>query len=365
MLTVGVNTRVLSKPNPTGVGRYTMCLLDNLCEQYANKAEFILFGLKETPPSLAAHDNIQIAPESAPHSGLRAHIWEQVCFPLALRNYNIDVLHTPAGAPPISNIPSVTTIHDISPISHPEWFSKRYVALYRLLTAHTARTTDQIITVSKFARDEIAERYPKTRKRIVSIYNGVTERDWGAGKEVDVLLDREYFLFVGAMNPRKNLQTLIESYRVYRNRTDDPIELVLAGPDRDVFASSNLPRTAGVRTFGFVPEDQLVWLYRNATAFVFPSLYEGFGLPIIEAMSAGTPVITSDRGAMAEVAGDAALLVDPNNATALANALLRVTTDPIIRDNLASRGPVRASEFTWRRAAERTMEVYQSTARKS
>jgi glycosyltransferase involved in cell wall biosynthesis len=132
-----------------------------------------------------------------------------------------------------------------------------------------------------------------------------------------------------------------------------------------VFASSDLPRTDGVHTLGFVPEAQLTWLYRNATAFVFPSLYEGFGLPILEAMSAGTPVITSDRGAMAEVADDAALLVAPEDPTALADALARVTTHPGTRDDLATRGAARAGEFTWERAAERTMQVYGSAARES
>jgi glycosyltransferase involved in cell wall biosynthesis len=132
-----------------------------------------------------------------------------------------------------------------------------------------------------------------------------------------------------------------------------------------VFASSDLPRTDGVHTLGFVPEAQLTWLYRNATAFVFPSLCEGFGLPILEAMSAGTPVITSNRGAMAEVAGDAAYLVDPGDPTALAAALTRVTADPDTRDDLTTRGSARASEFTWARAAEQTMQVYGSAARES
>jgi glycosyltransferase involved in cell wall biosynthesis len=365
MLTVGVNARVLGKPEPTGVGRYTSCLLDSLCEQYADEATFVLFGLDETPSPLAGHDNLRTAPEPAPHSGLRAHVWEQVRLPVSLRNYDLDVLHTPAGAPPLTSVPSVATIHDISPIVHPEWFSTKYVALYRVLTAHAVRTTDRIVTVSEFAGDEIVAKYPRATGKTVPIHNGVTPRDWDAGAPVDALSDGEFLLFVGAMNPRKNLRTLVESYRDYRARADDPLDLALAGPDRDVFASSDLPRTDGVHTLGFVPEAQLTWLYRNATAFVFPSLYEGFGLPILEAMSAGTPVITSDRGAMAEVAGDAALLVAPEDPTALADALARVTTHPETRDDLATRGAARASEFTWARAAERTMQVYRSAARES
>jgi glycosyltransferase involved in cell wall biosynthesis len=363
MLTVGVNARVLGKPEPTGVGRYASCLLDGLCEQYGDEAEFVLFGLDERPASLDDRDCLRIAAEPAAHSGLRAHFWEQIRLPLALRNYNLDILHTPAGAPPLTRVPSVATIHDISPIVHPEWFSTKYVALYRLLTAHAVRTTDRIVTVSEFARDEIVARYPVARGKTTPIHNGVTPRNWDGGDPIDALVGRRFLLFVGALNPRKNLRTLIESYRRYRNRADDPVALVLAGPDREVFSAGDLPRTEGVHTLGFVEDDELTWLYRHATAFVFPSLYEGFGLPILEAMSAGTPVITSNRGAMAEVAGDAARLVDPEAPDSLADAMGRLTTDADERRRLESAGRKRAGGFSWADTAERTMQVYRQVAR--
>jgi len=362
MLTVGVNARVLGKPEPTGVGRYTSRLLDSLCDRYADEATFVLFGLDEPPAALGDYGCLRTAPEPAPHSGLHAHVWEQMRLPLALRKYDLDVFHTPAGGPPVTSIPSVTTIHDISPIVHPEWFAKRYVALYRLLTAHAVRTSDRIVTVSAFARDEIVGRYAAAEGKTVPIHNGVTPRDCDEGTPVDPLAGRAFLLFVGALNPRKNLRTLIESYRRYRDRTVEPQDLVLAGPDRDVFASGGLQRTEGVRTLGFVSEAQLTWLYCNATAFVFPSLYEGFGLPILEAMSVGTPVITSDRGAMAEVAGDAALLIDPERPGSITDALDRITTETGLRARLASAGPARASEFTWADTAEETMRVYRSVA---
>jgi len=239
------------------------------------------------------------------------------------------------------------------------------VALYRLLTAHAVRTTDRIVTVSEFACEEIVDRYPAARAKTVPVHNGVTPRDRDDGDPVATLDDREFLLFVGAMNPRKNLRTLVESYRRYRTRADEPLDLTLAGPSRDVFVAGDLPQTDGVHTLGFVPEAQLTWLYRNATAFVFPSLYEGFGLPILEAMSAGTPVITSDRGAMAEVAGNAALVVDPENSEELADAIDRLTTGEELRARLATEGRSRATEFTWERAAEETMQVYRDVADRS
>jgi glycosyltransferase involved in cell wall biosynthesis len=186
----------------------------------------------------------------------------------------------------------------------------------------------------------------------------VTPRDRGAGETVESLDNREFFLFVGAMNPRKNLRTLVESYRQYRKQVSEPVALALAGPERDVFESEGIPHVNGVQLLGFVPEPQLTWLYRNAMGFVFPSLYEGFGLPILEAMSAGTPVVASNRGAMAEVAGDAALLVNPEHQESIVDALQQLTMDRELRDQLKTEGSSRAAEFTWERTAEETMRVY-------
>lgn len=365
MLRVGIDARVLGKPEGTGVRRYTDRLLDAVCRAESGAAGAVapaLFGA-EPPAGLATHERLSVDGPAAPHSGLRAHLWEQLRLPLALWGRDdLDVFHTPAGAPPTTDLPSVTTIHDVSPVVHPEWFSTGYAALYRLLTAHAVRTSDRIVTVSEFARDEIRERYPRARGRIEAIHNGVTPRDPAAGEPVPTLADRRFLLFVGAHNPRKNLATLVEAYRRYRRRVDEPATLALAGPDRDVFASPDLPRVPGVRSLGYVSEATLTWLYDAALALAFPSLYEGFGLPILEAMALGTAVVTSDRGATAEVAGEAAHLVDPTDADALAAALVRLTDAPDHRADLAARGRTRAAEFDWARTAERTAAVYRSVA---
>jgi glycosyltransferase involved in cell wall biosynthesis len=230
---------------------------------------------------------------------------------------DLDVFHTPAGQPPlVASVPLVTTIHDVSPITHPEWFSTPYAALYRILTPLAIRASDRVLTVSEFSRDEIVRTCPAAAGKTIAVPNGVRPRDPSGGIPVEGLDTGEFLLFVGANNPRKNIETLIGAYREYRRRASSPVDLALAGPNNDVFAELNLPTVEGVRTLGFVSDDELTWLYHNAAAFVFPSLYEGFGLPILEAMSAATPVITSNRGAMAEVAGDAARLVDPTDRPA-------------------------------------------------
>jgi glycosyltransferase involved in cell wall biosynthesis len=280
---------------------------------------------------------------------------------LAGEEYN--VFHTPAGNPPVlSGTPLVTTIHDISPITHPEWFTNSYAALYRILTPLAVRVSDRITTVSKFARDEIVDRYPAAAGKTTVIYNGVEPRDPADGEPVESLESGEFLLFVGSVNPRKNLSGLLHAYRRYRRKTSNPYPLVLVGPDNDVFASTDLPAVDGVQRLGFVSEPQLTWLYDAAAVFVFPSLYEGFGLPILEAMSVGTSVVTSDRGAMAEVAGNAAHLVDPTDPAAIADGIEYVLEDTEYQHTLGQRGRDRASEFTWSQTADQTAELYRDVA---
>ncbi|WP_101296769.1 glycosyltransferase family 4 protein [Halegenticoccus soli] len=366
---IGINARALTKPNPAGVSRYTRKLIAALAEKEGSDTEFVLFGVNSVPDKLDAHDNVTSAGVPAPaHSGPRAHLWEQVVLPRKLGRADVDVFHTPAGQPPVlARIPLVTTIHDISPVVHPEWFSRSYAALYRVLTPLAVRVSDRIITVSRFARDEIIDRYPQAAGKTVAVHNGLTPPPEDVPIEdalpVEGIQPSEYILSVGSMNPRKNLRRLVDAYGRYRKRVADPASLTLVGPTKRVFADAAFEPGEGVQTLGFVSDEELGWLYRNAATFAFPSLYEGFGLPILEAMSAGAPVVTSDRGAMAEVAGDAACLVDPTDIDSIAEGLERTLSNTTYRDRLVQRGRERAKMFTWDRTARQTAAVYKSAAR--
>ena len=362
---IAINCRVLAKPSLTGVGRYALELLDAATSNGGDGTwSYRTFGIDALPDPLSNRSQISTAGSPAwAHSGPLAHTWEQLELPRVLGEHEVDLLHTPAGhAPILGPVPQVTTIHDISPITHPEWFSRRYAALYRILTPLTIRASDRIITVSEFARNEIIQRFPEAREKTVAIPNGVAQRSSAEARRGEAVPAGEFLLFVGSRNPRKNLDGLVRAYHRYRRRTNDPVPLVLAGPERNVFASTDLPAVAGVRTLGFVSDDELNWLYHNARALVFPSLYEGFGLPILEAMSVGTPVITSDRGAMAEVAGEAARLIDPTDPADIARGILRVLEDDQYADALMSAGRTRAAEFTWERTASETLDVYREVA---
>jgi glycosyltransferase involved in cell wall biosynthesis len=350
---IGISGRVLRKEAPTGVHKYTRSLLREVAR---HDVEVVVFGVDSVPQEIRAADCEAVGGDAA-HSGITAHVWEQAVLPALAHRHDVDVLHAPAGLPPlISPVPTVLTVHDLAPIRHPEWFTGRYSTYYRAMTPLAIRSADALVAVSAFTRDELRAAYPAVDDKTTVVYNGVTTPPDGTPPEG---VDDEFLVFVGSANRRKNLVRLLEAYDAYRASEKDPPELVVVGPDRDIFSELSLPESKGVRTLGYVSEETLGWLYRNATALVFPTLYEGFGFPILEAMSVGTPVVTSDRGAMREVADSAAVLVDPENPSAIAEGIDRVVRG---RDEYSEQGRQRASAFDWERTAAETLEVYQQTA---
>lgn len=360
---VAINARVLAKPEPAGVSRYTKELLIALADR-DDDVEYVIFGVETLPTELHDRPRIENAGEVPPDpSGLRVQFWEQVTLPRALRHYDVDLLHSTAGfSPVVADVPTVLTVHDISPITHPEWFSRGYATLYRALTPLALRRVDRIVTISKFSQSEITETYPWTKGKVSAVHNGLTPIPEDETERVDGLDEGAYLLFVGSLNPRKNVARLLDAYEQYRGRTDDPLPLVLAGAQRDVFAAVNRPPIDDVHALGFVPDEQRNWLYHNATALLFPSLYEGFGLPIIEAMDCGIPVLTSNIGAMAEVAGDAAMLVDPTDTDDIAAGIERLETDDDLRETLIEAGRNRVSAFTWASTAAEMIPIYRQVA---
>jgi glycosyltransferase involved in cell wall biosynthesis len=359
---IGMNCRILSKSTPAGTARYARQLLAASLDtsDLGSESTFSLFGLGDPPHQFRDDDRMRVSDATPPvPSGLCAYVWEQLCLPRVIQQTDIDVFHTPAGIPPLlTRVPQVTTIHDLSPITHPEWFAKKYATFYQLLVPFAVRFSDRIIAVSDFTREEIVDHYPSAADKTVTVHNGVVPPDIDGVEAVTPLEGRDFLLSVGAQNPRKNLRRLVEAYGILRRRRPDSPELVLAGPSNDIFDATDIPSVSGVRTLGFVPDEQLAWLYKQTDALVYPSLYEGFGLPILEAMSVGTPVVTSNRGAMAEVAGDAALLVDPEDSESIAAGILEALADPEVAETLRVAGRDRAAEFGWEQTAMETIQVY-------
>jgi glycosyltransferase involved in cell wall biosynthesis len=278
------------------------------------------------------------------------HAWEQVALPLLARR--ADLLYCPANLAPLASRRNAVVIHDLAALAHPEWYGRAYVAWQRFVLPIVARRARIVLTVSGFARDEIIERLGVPEDSVAVVPNGVSdvfspEAD-PAPAAASLRLDRPYVLALATRSARKNLAVLS---RAAQRLGELGIELVTAGGGRGYLRGGERPPG---RELGYVPERLLPGLYAGARAFAMPSLYEGFGLPCLEAMASGTPVVAADRAALPETCGGAALLADPDDPEAFADALVRAAADGAERTALIDAARKRAADFTWERSAELT-----------
>jgi glycosyltransferase involved in cell wall biosynthesis len=244
---------------------------------------------------------------------------------------------------------NVVVIHDAAALRHPEWYTPGYVRWQRTLLPRLARRARQVITVSEFSRGELADLFGLPPERIAVVPNGVDRRfspaaDPAAARQA-LGLDRPYALVVGTRIARKNVAALDAASRALGERG---IEVAAAGGGRSYMREET---ARGLRALGYVPDELLPSLYAGAQAVMVPSLYEGFGLPCLEAMASGVPVVASDRAALPETCGAAALLVDPEDPDALAAAAVTAATDDGERNRLIEAGLSRVRTFSWDRAA--------------
>jgi glycosyltransferase involved in cell wall biosynthesis len=258
------------------------------------------------------------------------HAWEQAWLPAT----RAELIYSPANLAPLASRRNVVVIHDVAALRHPEWYSRPYVAWQRALLPAIARRARLVITVSEFSRREIAE---VLGVEATVVPNGVDERFKPASEQGD------YALVVGSRLARKNLQAVAAAAEALAGHG---IVLRAAGSGRS-YMRAEAPN--GVRQLGYVPDDELPALYAGARVLLMPSLYEGFGLPCLEAMASGTPVVAANRGALPETCGDAALVVEPED---FANAAVAAVTSE--RERLVEAGLARAARFTWERAARAT-----------
>ncbi|HMV47903.1 MAG TPA: glycosyltransferase family 1 protein [Blastocatellia bacterium] len=287
----------------------------------------------------------------------------------------IDVLHVQYTAPPFCPAPVVATIHDLAFEHLPETFTRRGSLQLKLTVRRTAQRAARIATVSEYSRQDLLRTYRLAPEKVAVTYNGIephfTAQPASQNEAEDIRhrfgIGRDFLLAVGSLQPRKNLVRLIRAYARLRGQNHDfTPQLVIVGRKLwladEIFAEVRRQGWAeDVILTGYVADEDLPKLYRAATAFVYPSLFEGFGLPPVEAMACGTPVVTSNVSSLPEVAGDAALLIDPADEQALAAALLRIVGDQPLRARLREQGIAQAAKFTWREAAEKTLELYRES----
>jgi len=366
---IGIDARKL---HDFGIGTYIRNLLRHLARM-DDRTEYVVVCRPEDREALSTLGaNFRTVPETAGNYTLT----EQVRIPLVLRREGVTLFHAPHYVlPPLIRCRSVVTIHDCIHLMFPQYLPNRFAFDYaRASIRLAARRATRVLTVSESSKRDILKYVDTEPDKIDVIYNAYDERFAIDPAEEDVVRVRERFqlqdefvLYAGNVKPHKNLERLIEAFHIVRKRGLDHLKLVLIGDDISKYTA--LRRAVHrhqlhkyVRFLGYLPEETLAVMYRLAGVFVFPSLYEGFGLPPLEAMASGTPVVTSNVSSLPEVAGDAAVLVDPYDPPAIADGIYRVLTDEQLRKDLRHRGVARAGMFSWEQSVRRVRKIYDQVA---
>ena len=377
-MTIGLDGKVLTL-RAGGTGRYAINLTRALLAEAAARRpgfEFVIFTGPQTSRAVMAE--FREACEECFIGARSSVIRSLALIPAALRRRRIDVFHgmDHVGVPFVGKSGKyVATVHDVIPLILPETFTLRHRLVARAALARVRQTADLAIVPSRAVRDDVVRHLGLPDDRVVVTPEGCEPRFRPASAPtvdeavVRYRLPPRYLLAVGIRDPRKNITALLHAFARLRRagRIDAGLRLVLAGArgrlDEPAFRTArSLGLDQAVMFPGFIDDDHLPALYSGAALFVFPSLYEGFGLPVLEAMACGVPVVTSDAASMPEVAGGAALLVDPRDVDALAAAIAQGLSDEGLRRRLRSAGLARAAQFSWRRTARRTLDVYASLA---
>lgn len=370
-LRIGIDARAVCYPK-TGDRSYTLGLIDGLARVRAEDAlgdEFVLYFDQEPPEDLPCmidgkpREGWSLRVLTAPHRRL----WTLRSLPRAAREDRLDLLHVQYNGPRIRRPALVTTVHDISFRLYPAWFSLKDRLLLHLGLRSTLGVARQVLAVSECTRKALAESYGYPCERIAVTHNalppGFAAPSAEETEEVlrEYAVERPYVLFVGVLQPRKNLPRAIRAFSEARRRGRLDHRLVLVGKrgwrggetERAIDAAGD-----DLQPLGYVPDAHLPALYAGAEVLLYPSLYEGFGIPVLEAFACGTAVLTSNVSALPEVAGDAALLVDPRDEQQIAERLLKLTDDASLRETLIERGRRRLGDFDWRQTARLTLEAY-------
>jgi glycosyltransferase involved in cell wall biosynthesis len=376
---IGINTLFFKYP-ASGTGQYLVQLLNHLAE-IDTKNKYVLFGDRPKPELEGALTRFPYVERPVPFlkgrkENIEKLVWEQFTGPAAAQNADVDLFHIPYFAPPLfMRSPTIVTIHDVIPLRLPAYQESAKVRAYLKVVSRAARQARLIITISQHAKQDIIETLKIKPDRIRVIYQA-------AGEEYHPITDMElrtktrakygvgerYIFYLGGLDQRKNVPQLVRAFaELYRRLGDPGLQLLIAGnPDKQKGPLFPDPRPVaadlgmtGQIVYRFIDEEDKPTLYSDASAFAFPSLYEGFGLTPLEAMACGAPVICSNRTSLPEVAGDAAISLDPMDTGAWVDAMYNVLTKPELEADLRARALERAKWFHWRKTAKETLAAYE------
>ena len=379
---IGINTMFFRHP-ASGSGQYLIHLLNALA-QIDTQNEYILVGpdplTKSVEQQLQAPFTQHVKGVTGPlgrNPSLEKMTWEQWTGPRTARRLGVDVFHVPHFAPPLvtGSTPVVATIHDVIPLRLPLYRASARAKVYSSVVSRAAHRATLVITISQHAKQDIIDTLKIPAEQIRVIYQGVSE-DLKPVEDAEKLaaararygLTGRYVFYLGGLDARKNVPQLVRAFsQIYKRLGDPTLQLLISGnPDKHNGSLFPDPRPVGADLgmngqiiYRFVEDEDKAALYSGASVFVFPSLYEGFGLDPLEAMACGAPVVCSNRTSLPEVVGDAALTIDPEDLPAIVDAMYQVLTSDELSADLKARGLARAKLFDWRKTASETLVVYE------
>jgi glycosyltransferase involved in cell wall biosynthesis len=347
---------------------YAYGLLNGLSKIEHPDFKYVVFFSKgvEVPEFLSGNPQFSVYPIS-----LKASFRFLADLPAKTYTKKLDLLHTQYHLPVISNCPGIISLHDVSFLRHPEFFPRHLYWVLRMSLPHSVRKAKKVITISEFSKREIIEFYHPPSEKVAVTYLASSENFRPAGNErkKEILkkygIKSPYILSVSNLQPRKNLERLIKSFvSILKSDKGFPCDLVIVGQKlwlyNKIFNEIRRSKySERIILTDYVPENDLPYLYSFAEVLVYPSIYEGFGLPVLEAMACGCPVITSNLSSLPEVAGEACLLVNPYRVEEIAGAIREVIEKPEMKQRLREAGLEQSNKFSWKKTAEKTLQVYE------
>lgn len=372
---IGIDCRTILQPsseNLAGISHYVYFLVDALIKR--RNVHWVLFF--DASMRGKTHGFERRNTECVFVSSGRIPVTHHVRFAKILKKHRLDVFHGPANILPLTyGGVSVVTIHDLAIYFHPEWFPGHQGFATKVLVPKSVKKAQAVIAVSRSTKDSVVSRFKTPSEKIHVVYEGFTARKQKAFEiessfpELSTqfsLEDAPYVLFLGTIEPRKNLVRLVQAFNevLAKNPRLQNHQLILAGMrgwkyEEVMREISKSPFGHRIKMIGYVSHADKLQLMRNAKLFVFPSLWEGFGLPVVEAMALGTPVVTSSVSSLPEIVGRSAMTVNPESVQAIAKGIASVLTSPARQKKLRTLGKRRAKKFTWETTAVETMEIYQ------
>jgi len=373
---IAVNARLLLKDKLEGIGWFAHQILSRMVRNHPEH-QFIFFFDRPWDDEFIFGDNVEpvLLKPQARHPFLY-YIWTENALPRALKKYKADVYFSPDMLGCLhTKVPVVFTIHDLAYKHYPQYMDRLHRWHYGRFMPRFAKKATKIIAVSEFTKQDIIKRLHVPAEKIEVIYNGVhkayqplpySETEAIRNKYTD---GQEFFLFTGALHPRKNIINLLKAFVYFKRRQRSPIKLVIVGRMAWQFeeiekARRLMPFKDDVVWTGYMGVEELAKLTASAYALVYPSLFEGFGIPILEAMTCGVPVIVSDSSSMPEVAGNAGLLVNPNQPEDIAGKMMAIYKDETLRNHLINNALAQKNKFNWDKSAEKLWQILAEVAKK-